>query len=248
MSDTKMRRKARPGPGRTRTQHGFSLNEALISLTVLTSGLLALAQFQGDLHENRRSTKAQTTAVNLALDKIEELRGQAAIDYAGLRDGSDTPPATTGDGTTFSRRWTVTSHLDPSFKEIAVVAEWPSSDGALRSAGTRAFLTPSRPFTENPNARAQSPSEPEIAEESADEEAPASTPPPEASSLQEDEIPRQTATCLCVRNGGDQPAVADASAADPICSSDCCETTWTNLHDGDCWREECPFVAQCRSG
>jgi type II secretory pathway pseudopilin PulG len=128
-------------PRRMRCQGGFSLNEALISLTVLTSGLLTLAQFQGDLHENRRQTRAQTTAINLALAKIEELRHLAAAGVP-LQDGQDVPAEQPGDSTRFARSWTIQPGLPPGIDEVQVVARWEGVSGEMQTTGLRTFITP----------------------------------------------------------------------------------------------------------
>lgn len=126
---------------RMRLQGGFSLNEALISLTVLTSGLLTLAQFQGDLHENRRQTRAQTTAVNLALAKIEELRHLAAAGVP-LQDGHDAPAEQPGDSTGFTRSWTIQPGVPPGVDEILVVARWQGVSGEMQTTGLRTLIAP----------------------------------------------------------------------------------------------------------
>jgi Tfp pilus assembly protein PilV len=122
-------------------QRGFSLNEALISLTVLTSGLLSLAQFQGDLHQNRRQTKAQTTAINLVLDKVEELRDLAAGGEA-LQDGEDVPAERPGDSTRFARSWTIRAGVQPGVDEVRVVARWEGAKGEVQTTGLRTFIAP----------------------------------------------------------------------------------------------------------
>ncbi len=130
-----------------RTQRGFSLNESMISLTLLSSGLLALAQFQGQAQQNSGHTKTQTTAVNLAQQKLETLRDQASTDYAGIVSNSDSPLTHTGDNTGFSRHWTVTPHTSPDYKEVSVTTDWQSTDGAARSVTISSFLAPSTPYT-----------------------------------------------------------------------------------------------------
>lgn len=127
--------------GQRRDQRGFSLNEALISLTVLTSGLLTLAQFQGDLHENRRQTKAQTTAINLVLDKVEELRDLAAGGET-LQDGEDIAAERPGDSTRFARSWTIRPGAQSGVDEVRVVARWEGAGGELRTTGLRTFIAP----------------------------------------------------------------------------------------------------------
>ncbi|AFL74155.1 type IV pilus modification PilV family protein [Thiocystis violascens] len=128
-------------------QRGFSLDEALISLAVLSSGLLSLAQFQGQMHENSSQTKTQTTAVNLAQQKLEALRALASTDYSGIVDSQDTPPTHPGDNTSFSRRWSVASHASPAYKEVSVTTDWQAFDGTAQAVTISSFLAPGAPYT-----------------------------------------------------------------------------------------------------
>lgn len=133
--------------GTARRQRGFSLIEALISLTVLTSGLLALAQFQSDVQFSSSAAKTQTTAINLAQQKLEELHHQSVIDHTAISGGGDTPTTRAGDNTTFNRRWVVTPHDDSRYHEVQVFTEWTSREGDARSVGVTSILTPSIPYT-----------------------------------------------------------------------------------------------------
>ncbi|MTW21804.1 type IV pilus modification PilV family protein [Allochromatium palmeri] len=128
-------------PTRIQRQQGFSLNEALISLAVLTSGLLTLAQFQGDLYENRRQTKAQTTAVNLVLEKIEELRDLAATGEP-LQNGQDVAAERPGDSTRFARSWIIRPRSEPRIDEVVVIAAWEGIGGETRSTEIRTLIAP----------------------------------------------------------------------------------------------------------
>lgn len=123
------------------TQQGFSLNEALISLTLLTAGLLTLAQFQGDLHRNRLQTRGQTTAVNLALDKVEELRDLAAGGET-LLDGADVPAAQPGVGARFTRTWTIRPHASPDVDEVWIAVRWEGASGEAQTTALRTFIAP----------------------------------------------------------------------------------------------------------
>ncbi len=132
-------------------QRGFTLSEALISMTVLATGLLALAQFQSDVLSSSSATKTQTTAINLAQQKLEELRNQSAIDHAAISDGKDTPAIRSGDNTTFQRHWKVTPHNDPQYKEVRVFTDWTSRKGDTRSVGVTSVLAPSTPYSASPD-------------------------------------------------------------------------------------------------
>lgn len=97
------------------SRRGFSLIEVLLAVAVMSFGLLALASLQLSLMRTSGDAKAQSVALSLAKDKLEDLRGFGGLaDYLAVTDGSDTPdadPATTGNqafgGIAFTRSWTV---------------------------------------------------------------------------------------------------------------------------------------------
>ena len=81
--------------------------EVLISVVVLGFGLMALAALQTSIIRSSAETKAQTVALQLAKDKVEDLRSfQTILAYQALTDGSD--PAVILDGVNYSRSWVIT--------------------------------------------------------------------------------------------------------------------------------------------
>ncbi len=225
-----------------RTQRGFSLNESMISLTLLSSGLLALAQFQGQAQQNSGHTKTQTTAVNLAQQKLETLRDQASTDYAGIVSNSDSPLTHTGDNTGFSRHWTVTPHTSPNYKEVSVTTDWQSTDGAARSVTISSFLAPSTPYTAGHGAGSTS-----NGEAAEDDAFPGQEVDVQGDGGMEADSARN-ATCLCTRRGATEQAQLDARSSDPSCTDTCCQTIWEYNPEGACQSDDCEFVAQCWAG
>lgn len=232
-----------------RIQRGFSLHEAMISLAVLSSGLLALAQFQGQIHENSGQTKAQTAAVNLAQQKLEALRDQASIDYAGIAEGRDTPSMQAGDNTRFSRRWTVTHHASPDYKAVSVTTDWQSVDGTTQSVNIASFLVPGIPYRSQLSTEPEAVSETGGQDESSDQDRKS---PDDAGRTQQAETPvadRETAeikppaTCLCQRR--DEGGRLDDRNSHPDCTDDCCQSAWQNSAKDLCQQDDCTFVAQC---
>lgn len=65
------------------SQRGFSMIEVLIAVVVLGFGLMALAALQTTIIRSSAETKAQTVALQLAKDKIEDLR--SFQDLAGYK-------------------------------------------------------------------------------------------------------------------------------------------------------------------
>jgi prepilin-type N-terminal cleavage/methylation domain-containing protein len=65
---------------------GFSLIEVLVALVVLSVGLLALAALQLTLIRSSADAKAQSVALSLASQKIDDLRAFQSMDQYRLRD------------------------------------------------------------------------------------------------------------------------------------------------------------------
>lgn len=122
-----------------RAQAGFTLIEALVSLLVVSFGMLAIAGMQTTLARNSDLAKQRTEAVRLAQFKMEELRafdsivsGTGTWNYAtDVVSGADAAFTPTNSNTAFTRSWTVTG-LDGSTaagandaqKWIHVTVQW----------------------------------------------------------------------------------------------------------------------------
>jgi hypothetical protein len=98
--------------GSASREQGFSLLESLIACTLLTVGLLSLAQLMTVAASLNESSRHGTLAAVLAAQKVEELR--ALVDQAPGVDFIDSlgnPLAPSGGGlparTAYVRRWTV---------------------------------------------------------------------------------------------------------------------------------------------
>jgi len=91
-----------------KTPFGFSLIEVMLAVLVLSIGILAIAKFQGSLLQSGAGTKARTTALALAEEKIDDLRG-----FSQLEVGSDC-----GSGSD-DCDWSAFSTADLSSKQMA---------------------------------------------------------------------------------------------------------------------------------
>ncbi|CRI67747.1 hypothetical protein THIOKS180010 [Thiocapsa sp. KS1] len=121
-----------PAQRRRPPQRGFTLIEALIALVILSFGLFGLMQIQTRVMLKTGDSKAQTAAVNLAQEKLEELR---ARDYADIDSDEDLIEAAAGDTTDFTRTWTVTERTDPPYKEVSVTIDWTRPGQDTKDAG-----------------------------------------------------------------------------------------------------------------
>lgn len=227
-------------------QGGFSMSEALVSMTVLTSGLLGLAQFQGEMIQNGAETRTQTSALNLTQLKLEELRQRAAGDYDSVESGHDAPAHRPGDQAEFSRHWTVTPHASPSYKEVRVATAWTSIGGDRRSVSLLSLIAPRPPYAARSTPATGAETAADEEDRSADEQ---TTAPPETpwgseattSSLTPN---APTATCLCER-GQDGTIGLDARSSDPDCTPSCCRSAQGTPSGAICDSADCRFVARC---
>jgi type IV pilus assembly protein PilV len=119
-----------------RSQRGFSLVEALIAFLIVAFGMLGISRMNIAAIDANAQVKARATALDLAEQKIEQLRSlTAASAYAALVD-SDAAEVIDHKYASFSRSWTVnklTSMGSPRYAEIAVMVAWEDSDGITRS-------------------------------------------------------------------------------------------------------------------
>lgn len=108
---------------------GFTLVEVLIALLVFSIGMLGLIKLQGEVTLNSADSRMYTQAVNLAQDKVEELRNyvhQTTYDaYTSNLDGSEI----TGSNATFIRTWDITNNDLDGYQDISVTVSWVGIDG-----------------------------------------------------------------------------------------------------------------------
>lgn len=137
---------------RKNTLAGFSLIEVLIAVVILSFGILALTALQSSLIKAATDSRAQSVALALAKDQLEQMRSFRSLnDYYALTDSTsaqsiDNTNAGTGHftgnlggvsgslgGTNFSRSWTVTRYALP------IVSGVPSTTYSVVSSDTGAL-------------------------------------------------------------------------------------------------------------
>ena len=131
---------------------GFSLIEVLVSVVVMSFGLLSLAALQSALFKAGAESRAQSAALALATEKIEYFEGyRDRAEFQSYTDGNDA--AVTIDGVAYTRTWTVDRFAYPEaggsfaavadtgetaanhvtnneFKRIQVAVAWTDATGA----------------------------------------------------------------------------------------------------------------------
>ncbi|MGH7821224.1 MAG: type IV pilus modification PilV family protein [Candidatus Binatia bacterium] len=110
---------------------GLSLVEFLVAITVLTiagAGLFAIASSATSKNVLARD---QSTAMQLAVDKLEELRNTA---FEDLASGSDATPITAGgeSGGVYTRSWAASSRTIAGVeaRDLAVTVGWAGGGSA----------------------------------------------------------------------------------------------------------------------
>lgn len=108
---------------------GFSLIEVLVSVVVMSFGLLSLAALQGSLMKAGSESRAQSVALSMASEKLEYFAGyRDREEFQALTDGADA--AITVDGIPYTRSWTVERYAYPktggSFAAVADTGETAS--------------------------------------------------------------------------------------------------------------------------
>lgn len=115
---------------------GISLIEALVALVILSIGLLALFNFQADLLRSGADAKARAEAVQLASNKLAELRELSASLSETAYDASTAFSNTTGEAVTgtnaaFTVSWDDADLSSPGKgKRISVMVSWTSPSGS----------------------------------------------------------------------------------------------------------------------
>ena len=110
-------------------QSGFTLLEVLIAISILTVGLLGVAQMQIMGIRGNYFSGNTTAALSLAEEKMEDLLGKSYTDAelaSGNNPDANNPIDETGQaGGIYSRMWTVTDNTPIiDTKEVTVSVSW----------------------------------------------------------------------------------------------------------------------------
>jgi type IV pilus assembly protein PilV len=114
-----------------RNEHGFSLMEVMVSMVVLSFGLISLAGMQVVAIQVNSSANKLTSATTLVQDKIEELMS-LPFAHADLSDATPVGACESHDETAppegFTLSWCVDSSADGTSKTIDVTSAWHVSE------------------------------------------------------------------------------------------------------------------------
>jgi len=115
-------------------QKGIGLIETVVTMLIIAGAAIALLRFQLYLSYSNNVTQQQSTAIQLALSKIETLRDFSIMvgvgSYANIASGTSN---TVANNTTYTLTWTITTSVTPSYKAINVAVTWTDSTGTANT-------------------------------------------------------------------------------------------------------------------
>lgn len=129
-------KKKRPNPRAATGQEGFSLLETLISIALISVGVLAFALSTNGVIRGNHLSENFTVATHLAQDKLEELKTQTKLgnlDNCAASPLGPTPrdlniTATSKAGGIYSRCWVISdAAAGADLKRIDVTVSWQDS-------------------------------------------------------------------------------------------------------------------------
>ncbi len=114
-----------------KSQIGSTLIEALITVSIVSIGALALVNLQSKLIRANSIAYQSSEAMVVADSKMEQLRNFASeFDYQAIESGTDTY---SGVNTSYQRSWNVASYSEPEYKKIILEVTWNKRDGSQGS-------------------------------------------------------------------------------------------------------------------
>ncbi len=122
----------------SRAQRGFSLIEAMISLLVMSVGMLALSGMQLGLSRNADVAKQRSEATRIAEERIEQARSYTSLVAAGAIDWANlaadvAAPATVTTNTTYNVAVTAGGVVTDAARTLRVLVTWTDRAGAAQS-------------------------------------------------------------------------------------------------------------------
>ena len=114
-----------------RSEDGFTFNEVLVTMNIIVIGILGYSAGTGNLIRWNSDSRDYTVAVNLAQDKLEQIKAQKNwTDVNNCPTAGDVSIAASGEpGGQYDRCWVIAdSPLGSELKEIRVTVSWRSRE------------------------------------------------------------------------------------------------------------------------
>lgn len=157
-------------------QAGIGLIEVLITLLVISVGLIGHVTFQRVVFHSSTLATARATATQIAMNKLEDLRGFTTLHNApgkfAFQDIADNTGGTlqagtvTADNTTYTRHWSATNYWYtgtneppantppsadplPDLKQVTITVGWTDIDGKAQTINLSSLIAASNPGAAN---------------------------------------------------------------------------------------------------
>jgi Tfp pilus assembly protein PilV len=123
-------------------QTGFTLNEILVSINVIIIAVLGYSLSTVGVIRGNMTNDNTTVAINLAQDKLEQLKAQKKLVNENRCPSSGDPAITAAGaaGGIFNRCWRIAdSSLGPHLKQIEVRVSWRDQENREIAVTTLAY-------------------------------------------------------------------------------------------------------------
>lgn len=136
---------------------GFSLIEVLVSLVILSVGLIGMAKFQATVLKSGSDSQARSEAITIAQSKLEEFKSFETLDaYNNIQSSGDliAEAESVGDTLEFSVAgtnanytvdWSITENNNPNYLEVTVTVAWNDSIGSAQQVSIDSIIGESNP-------------------------------------------------------------------------------------------------------
>ncbi|MBY4675839.1 type IV pilus modification PilV family protein [Marinobacterium arenosum] len=115
-------------PQHNHKQRGVSLVELLVTTVTVSLGLITLTNLQNNSLQDNNQSKAQTEALAVAEQQLEQLR-YFITDDAYSDDIVNGSASHSGTNASYSISRTVTSNATPNYKTVAITVGWSDKEG-----------------------------------------------------------------------------------------------------------------------
>jgi prepilin-type N-terminal cleavage/methylation domain-containing protein len=127
---------------RVKSRQGFTFNEILVAMAITSIGVLGYAANTASVIRGNLATANYTVAVNLAQDKMEQLRGRASLNNENRcpAAGENGLNAAGTAGGIFNRCWQISdSPFGMNLKHIQVTVAWRDAEPRSVTLGTLVY-------------------------------------------------------------------------------------------------------------
>ena len=136
---------------------GFSLIEVMVSLVILSVGLIGTAKFQTAILKSGSDSQARSEAITIAQSKLEELKSyntlaayndiqSSAYLISEAEDAGETLEfVVAGTSASYNLDWSITENITPNYLEVAITVDWQDSMGSPQQVSINSIIGKSDP-------------------------------------------------------------------------------------------------------